>query len=503
MTESLRVWFLASEVGPFAKTGGLADVAGSLPACLKNLGVDVRVGLPFYRMAKDGDFKAQKVLEGLEVPLGNTRLRGDVLETSTEEGVPVYLFDREDLFDRPNLYGTPEGDYYDNLERFAYFCRAALLFAGKMGFQFDVVHCHDWQTGLIPAYLKTLYRADSFFSNAASVFTIHNIGYQGLFPPDRLHVCGLPGTEFNVDGLEFWGKINLLKAGIVYADAITTVSPRYSEEIQTPEFGMGMDGILRKRSADLYGILNGADYTCWNPATDRHIMNHYSLGNMRGKRKCKAGLVKELGLHQRFVDRPVLGMVSRLAPQKGSDLLAQIVEDVVGLDAGLVILGAGEETYQALFLELGRKYHESVGVTIGFDEGLAHRIMAGVDMLLVPSHYEPCGLTQIYALKYGTVPIVRATGGLDDTIDAFDPGSGEGTGFKFSDYEARAFLDKIREALKVFEDGSGWMKLVESGMRADFSWEKSAREYVSLYEKVIEAAKGFRNAECGIKRFWV
>ncbi len=488
MSESLSVWFLASEVAPFAKTGGLADVAGSLPDALKKLGVDVRVGLPFYRMAKEKNFPVREAAAALEVPLGDETLKGDVLETSTAGGVPVYLFDREDLFDRPNLYGTPEGDYYDNLERFTFFSHAALLFAKEAGLQFNVVHCHDWQTGLIPVYLKTLYRKESFFSHLSSVFTIHNLGYQGLFPADKLPTCGFPVSEFHPEGLEYWGQMSLLKAGIVYADAITTVSPRYSQEIQTPEFGMGMDGILRKRSEDLYGILNGADYTSWNPATDRHITDHYSLRNMAGKRKCKAGLIKELGLHRRFVDRPVLGMVSRLAAQKGSDLLGQIVEDVVRLDAGLVILGAGEDNYQALFLELARKYPESVAVTIGFDEGLAHRIMAGSDMLLVPSRYEPCGLTQIYALKYGTIPIVRATGGLDDTIQQFDQNSGEGTGFRFVQYETGPFLDQIKEALKVFEDRPGWMRLVESGMRADFSWEKSARDYVSLYEKVRERA---------------
>jgi starch synthase len=488
MSESLRVWFLASEVAPFAKTGGLADVAGSLPDALKRLGVEVRVGLPFYRMAKEENFPAQKAVAGLEVPLGDRTLRGDVLETATAEGVPVYLFDREDLFDRPNLYGTAEGDYYDNLERFTYFCQAALIFASKSGFRFDVIHCHDWQTGLVPTYVKTVYRIDPLFASTASVFTIHNIGYQGLFPRDRLQVCGIPGTEFNPDGLEFWGKISLLKAGIVYADAITTVSPRYSREIQTREFGMGMDGMLRKRSEDLYGILNGVDYTSWNPATDRHIIDHYSLRNMEGKRRCKASLVRELGLHRRFVDRPVLGMVSRLAAQKGADLLAQIVEGIVGLDAGLAILGAGNEKYQALFLELSRKYTESVAVTIGFDEGLAHRIMAGADMLLVPSRYEPCGLTQIYGLKYGTVPIVRATGGLDDTIQHFNQNSGEGTGFKFVEYETGAFLDQIKVALKVFEDRPRWMRLVESGMRVDFSWEKSAQEYVTLYERIKERA---------------
>ncbi|MEE9565957.1 MAG: glycogen/starch synthase, partial [Desulfobacteria bacterium] len=367
MTEPLKVWFLASEVAPFAKTGGLADVAGSLPACLKNLGVDIRVGLPFYRTVKDGSFEIKKSLEGLEVPLGDTILRGDILETSTEEGVPVYLFDMEDFFGRSGLYGTPKGDYPDNLERFSYFCRAALLFAKETGLSFDVIHCHDWQTGLIPAYLRTLYRADPFFSDVASVMTIHNLGYQGLFPADKLPICGLPATEFHLEGVEHWGKISLLKAGIVYADAITTVSPTYSQEIQRPEFGLGMEGILKKRSADLYGILNGADYNTWDPAADRHIGSHYSLSDIKNKRLCKTALVNELGLDQRFADRPLLAMISRLAAQKGCDLLVKIAQDVVELDAGLVVLGAGEEKYERFLIGLGKKYPESIAVRIGFD----------------------------------------------------------------------------------------------------------------------------------------
>jgi starch synthase len=484
MTEPLKVWFLASEVAPFAKTGGLADVAGSLPPCLKSLGVDIKVGLPFYRTVKDGSFEIKKSFEGLEVPLGDTILRGDILETSTEEGVPVYLFDMEDFFGRSGLYGTPKGDYPDNLERFSYFCRAALLFAKETGLSFDVVHCHDWQTGLIPAYLRTLFKADPFFSDVASVMTVHNLGYQGLFPADKLSVCGLPATEFHLEGIEFWGKISLLKAGIVYADAITTVSPTYSQEIQRPEFGLGMEGIFKKRSADIYGILNGADYHTWDPVADRHINAHYSLGNVKDKGQCKAALVNELGLDQRFADRPLLAMVSRLAAQKGCDLLVEIARDIVELDAGLVVLGAGEDKYERFLIGLGKKYPECMAIRIGFDESLAHRIMAGADMLLIPSRYEPCGLTQIYALKYGTVPIVRATGGLDDTIKKFDPVSGRGTGFKFVEYEAEAFLDQIKEAVRLFEEGTNWMKLVENGMRSDFSWKRSAQEYLYVYDKV-------------------
>jgi starch synthase len=490
MAQALRIWFLAPEVAPFAKTGGLADVAGSLPACLQRLGMDVRVGLPFYQMAKDGNLETKKALEGLEVPLGNKMLRGDVLETSTQEGVPVYFFDKADFFGRPGLYGTPKGDYPDNLERFSYFCRAALLFVKETGWRFDVVHCHDWQTGLIPAYVKTLFRADPFFSEVASVMTIHNLGYQGLFSADKLSICGLPATALHPEGMEYWGKISLLKAGIVYADAITTVSPTYSQEIQRPEFGMGMDGIFKKRSADVYGILNGADYNTWDPAADRHISAHYSRSDIENKRHCKIALVNELGLDQRFADRPLLAMISRLAEQKGCDLLIQIAQDVVQLDAGLIVLGAGEEKYQNFLVRLGKTYPESTAVRIGFDEPLAHRIMAGADMLLIPSRYEPCGLTQLYALKYGTVPIVRGTGGLDDTIEQFDPDSGEGTGFKFVAYEAEAFLEQIKKAMRLFEDGRGWMKVIKNGMQSDFSWDRSAQEYISVYEKARKAAKG-------------
>jgi starch synthase len=482
----VKIWFLAPEVAPYAKTGGLADVAGSLPGAIRKLGLDVRVGVPYYRMVKEGNFPTDRVVSGLEVPLGDGTLLCDVLETQTDEGVPVFFFDREDLFHRPNLYGTPQGDYPDNLERFSYFNQAALLFAKRAKFHFDVVHCHDWQTGLIPAYLKTLYGKDPFFSRVASVFTIHNMGYQGLFAADKLSVCGLPPSVLHSDGLEYWGKISLLKGGIVYADAIATVSPRYSCEIRTPEFGLGMDGILKNRSVDLYGILNGVDYSEWDPASDLHISAQYSLGNMKGKGICKTALVRELGLEEHCKDRPILAVVSRLTVQKGYDLLVQITDDVIRMGAGLVILAAGEQKYQQVLGELAHRYRGKMAVRIGFDEPLARRIMAGADILLVPSRYEPCGLTQIYALKYGTVPIVRATGGLNDTIEQFDPRSGEGTGFKFVAYEQTAFLAQIEEAVQTYYDRPTWDKVVENGMKADFSWEESARRYVSLYEKVAE-----------------
>jgi len=483
--KSLSVLFLSPEAAPFAKTGGLADVAGSLPDALKRQGVDVRVGMPFYRVAREGGFLNRPLFSGLEVPLGSALLKGNVVEASTKKGVPVYLFEREDLFDRPNLYATSEGDYYDNLERFAYFSRAALLFAKRMGTPIDVIHCHDWQTGLVPAYLKTLYQGDPFFTKTVTLFTIHNIGYQGLFPEDKLAVCGLPPESFQSEGVEYWGRISLLKAGMVYADALTTVSPAYAREIQTPEFGLGMEGILQKRSAQLYGILNGADYAVWSPERDPDIPYPYDPGCLREKDKNKEALLDELGLKDDFKDRPLFGMISRLSAQKGSDLLVQVMEDMVGLGAGVVILGAGEETYQTLLEKAARRNPDAVSLRIGFDESLAHRIMAGVDMLLIPSLYEPCGLTQMYALRYGTVPVVRATGGLDDTIVPFDPETKQGNGFKFGPYTPEALMEAVREAVRLYHESATWKILMTNAMKEDFSWDRSAQRYVELYQSII------------------
>lgn len=485
MAEKLKVFFLSPEVVPFAKTGGLADVAGALPGALKKLGADVRVGLPYYRMIKEQSLSTVKALEGLDVPLGDQILRGDVLATETEDGIPVYFFEREDLFDRPNLYGTPEGDYYDNLERFAFFSQAALLFAKEIRFDFDVVHCHDWQTGLVPVYLKTLYKTDPFLSGAVSVFTVHNIGYPGIFPRDKLPVSGLPAGEYHMAGIEYWGNMSLLKAGIVYSDAITTVSPKYSQEIQTSEYGMGMEGILSGRRVFLHGILNGVDYVLWNPATDTHVPANYSLQEPAGKKRCKESLMKEMGLDPALKERPLLAMISRLSTQKGLDLLVHILDEVLEFDVGLVVLGSGDEKIQRAIQGAADRHSGRVGMKIGFDEPLAHRIMAGADILLIPSRYEPCGLTQMYALKYGTVPVVRATGGLDDTIVPFDARTGDGNGFKFGPYEAGAFLETIREAVELFNDSRTWKTLVANGMKADFSWDRSAQSYLDLYQSLL------------------
>jgi starch synthase len=489
VSQPLKIWFLASEATPFAKTGGLADVAGSLPAALKSSGADVRLVLPLYRTVREKGLEVRQLPERLEIPLGETRLPAALFQTRTEDGVPVYLIGREDLYDRPNLYGNGLGDYYDNLERFAFYCHGALRLAEALSFRPDVIHCHDWQTGLVPALLKGPYGDWPNFAGTASVFTLHNIGYQGLFPVEKLPMTGLSRPDFfHPEGIEYWGRLSLLKAGIVYAGAITTVSPRYAQEIRTPAYGMGMEGVLQRRRAFLHGILNGVDYRVWDPARDSHLPARYSPANLAGKRECKKALLREMGLASSLVDRPLAGMISRLDAQKGLDLLLEILDDLLGLEVGLVVLGAGDERIRQALKKAAEKWPGRVGLKFGLDEPLAHRIMAGTDLFLIPSRYEPCGLTQMYALKYGSVPVVRATGGLDDTVLAFTAGDGQGNGFKFGPFASEDFLRAAGEAVTLFRDAGTWKRLMANGMQADFSWERSARTYLELYESLLRGA---------------
>jgi len=486
MEDKMKVLFLSPEMVPFAKTGGLADVAGALPAALRRLGVDVRLVLPLYRIVREANPGTRPLLRDLKVPLGREVLGVDVLEIRTGEGTPVYLIKREDLYDRPNLYGNGNGAYYDNLERFTFFSHAALKVADGLSFKPDLVHCHDWQTGLVPALLKGLYRNNPTLKGTPSVFTIHNVGYQGTFPENKLPMTGLSRKEFyHPEGMEFWGNISLLKAGIVYSEAITTVSPRYAQEIQTPQYGMGMEGILRHRRAFLRGILNGVDYSLWDPSRDDHLPAKYSPARLTGKLLCKASLIQEMDLDPSLRKRPLLGIISRLDAQKGLDLCLQTLDDILALDVGLVILGSGPETVQQVIQEAADRHPGRVGLRFGFDEPLAHRIMAGVNILLIPSQYEPCGLTQMYALKYGTVPVVRATGGLEDTIVQFNFQTKEGNGFKFGPYEPAAFLAAVREAADLYQDTGTWKRLMANGMKADFSWDRSARTYLDIYRSVL------------------
>ncbi len=477
---------VASEAAPFAKTGGLADVLGSLPKALKSLGCDVRVIIPFYGMVKEGNFTFKVVARDIEVPLGSEILKGDILTTTFGRDIPAYFIQRDEFFDRPYLYGSPKGDYPDNAERYSFFAKMAMVLPKKINFRPHIIHAHDWQSGLVPAYLKTWYKNDPFFLNTAAVYTIHNVAYQGIFPMQKFELTGLPQQAKTMEGMEFWGKINFMKAGIVYSDIITTVSPAYSREIQSEEFGYGLEGILRTCASDLFGILNGVDHETWNPETDPYVIATYSSRDISGKQKCKQDLIEQLGLVKKLLNAPMLGMISRLADQKGLDLLASVVDDLMDMGVGLVLLGTGEEKYHDFFREIGRKYPKRSRIEIKFDDVLAHKIVAGSDILLVPSRYEPCGLTPMYGLKYGSVPVVKATGGLEDVIEQFDEMKRTGTGFKFKEYSAQAFLAKIKEAIEVYRNKDLWNTLVQNAMSKDFSWSVSAREYLGLYNKAFK-----------------
>lgn len=492
MTERLNILFVSSEVDPFAKTGGLADVAGALPKTLRDLGHDVRIVLPRYGSINERKFKLEDVpsLHNIEVLVdGKVELasvQSSLLNSSGGE-VQCYLLQNKKYFDRDELYvdSRTKTDFPDNDERFIFFSRGTLKMLRRLGWRPDVIHCNDWQSGLVPTYLKTLYRDDPLLLNVKTVFTIHNVAYQGKFPKQSLEKAGLPWSLFTPDGIEFYGQVNFLKAGVVFADAVTTVSKKYAEEIcSSAEFGYGMEGILNFRRNVLSGILNGIDYSVWNPEIDPLIVANYSPKNLEGKLLNKKALQEKFGLpvEERV---PLLGVISRLADQKGFDLLGAIAPDLMKLDIQLVILGTGEPKYHELFERLRTQHPKKVGLFLGFSNELAHLIEAGSDMFLMPSRYEPCGLNQMYSLKYGTVPIVRATGGLDDTIEDFNPSTKKGTGFKFVSYDAKEFLNTIKRALTVYQDAKMWKTLMTNGMKKDFSWAASAKKYITLYHTLL------------------
>jgi starch synthase len=464
---------VSSEAAPFAKTGGLADVVGSLPLALRSYGDDVAVVIPRYQTIELKPLR--RVWDNLAVYFGPDAYPFSIYQAPAE--YPVYLVDCPPLYDRKGFYGESGLDYPDNHIRFAVFCRAALSVA-RVLFRTDIFHCHDWQTGLVPAYLRTTLATDPTFLGCRTLFTIHNLGYQGLFPKTALADVALDPSVFRPDGMEFFGRVSYIKAGIEFADALNTVSPTYAREIQTPEYGFGLDGALRDRANALSGILNGVDYAEWNPRTDPLIPAHYSAENLSGKALCKRKLLDEFGLPPEAMNRPLLGIVSRFTRQKGTDLLAEIADQLVAEDVYLVALGTGDPEYEDFFRVMQQEYPGRVAVRIGFDNGLAHRIEAGADIFLMPSHYEPCGLNQIYSLHYGTVPVVRATGGLDDTIK-------EGTGFKFTEYSGLALLEAIRTAVRAYADRDGWQRMMRQGMHEDFSWKTSAAAYSDLYRRLL------------------
>ena len=481
----MRILFVASEGLPFSKTGGLADVIEALPKALVTSGHEVAVVLPRYRGTKAAAIAATSVT----IPTGNGLRFPSIADGGALNGVRYFFVDDAQYFDRDQLYGEGGKDYPDNAERFGLFARASIEVAKQL-WRPDVIHCHDWQASLLPVLLRTQYAADAAFQRVPVVLTVHNLGYQGLFGRDVLARLGLPESLFHVDALEFYGKVNLLKGGLIFSDFLTTVSRKYAQEIQTPEYGHGLQGVIQARAARLAGILNGVDYSVWSPEVDTHIAKKYSKADMTGKAACKRDLLALFKLPAANVKRPVVGIISRFADQKGFDLIAQIAGDFLKEDVCLVALGTGEPKYEALFRALAEHRPERVGVRVGFDNALAHKIEAGSDLFLMPSRYEPCGLNQIYSLRYGAVPVVRATGGLDDTIEPFESLSGHGTGFKFQEYDGGALLETLRQAIKVYRDAPSWQKLVANGMAKDFSWTASAAKYARLYEKAKQARSG-------------
>lgn len=485
----MKILFVASEVAPFAKTGGLADVASALPQALKKMGHEVRLIMPKYRAIDDKRFTLREVvrLKEVVVPVGEKKTKASVKSAFIPNTkVQVYFLDYKPYFDREGLYVDPSSgeDHQDNDERFIFFCRGCLETLKLLHWQPDVIHCNDWQTGLIPLYLKTLYRKDGFFNRTRTLFTIHNLTYQGNFPSSTFQKTGLPPEVFFPgSGVEFYGQFSFLKAGLVYSDLLNTVSERYAQEIQEiPEFGYGMEGILK--SKDLYGILNGVDYSIWNPEVDQFIPYKYNPEDLRGKIENKKVLLEENGLEFRE-DIPLIGSISRLADQKGFDLIGQAIDEMMQMDLQYILLGTGDPKYHRLFEQIKRKYPDRIAVNLRFDNRLAHLIEAGCDMFLMPSRYEPCGLNQLYSLKYGTIPVVRATGGLADTITEYDPKRGIGNGFVFHDYSADQLLGAIKRALTTFADKKAWARLVKNAMKGDYSWEVSAQKYVKLYQKLI------------------
>jgi starch synthase len=491
----LNILVATSEAAPFAKTGGLADVCGALPVALAQRGHQVAVILPAYRQTRHCGVPLHPLNLRFDIPIGNRIVSGRLLESRLpDSNVPVYLVEHHDYFDRQELYREGGDDYRDNCERFVFFSRAVLEAIRLLKWPIDVLHVNDWQTGLIPAYLKIEYCHTRGYEQIASLFTIHNMAYQGLFWHWDMLVTGLDWKYFNYRQLEFYGKLNLLKTGIVFADTITTVSPRYAQEIQTPEQGCGLESVLAGRAADLHGVLNGVDYREWDPAHDKRLPVQYGPANWaHGKAACKMALQREMGLPAR-PEVPLLGLVGRLADQKGLDLVEQVLSRWVGPeDVQWVILGTGEPKYHELFAQLSRNHGHKVAAKLSFNNDLAHRIEAGSDVFVMPSRYEPCGLNQMYSLRYGAVPVVRATGGLADTIIDATPenlAAGVANGFVFQDYHDGALEHALRRACNAYRtQPKVWDRLVTTGMKQDVSWAKSAKRYEELYTRAIETRR--------------
>ncbi len=481
----MKILIVSSEMVPFSKTGGLADVIGALPKELKDLGHDTRVIIPKYKTTDLSNFIYKKVLSDLEISFGPEKKKINLYETKLPNGTIVYLIENE-VFNRQGLYQENGRDYPDNAERFILFSKSVLAAIKGLAWEPHVIHANDWQTALIPAYIKTTLSRDLFYTSIATVYTIHNMGYLGVFPAEKMPLIGLSWEYFNPDYLEFWGNVCFSKAGIVFADVINTVSETYAKEIQTPEFGHGLDGLVRTRAEDVYGILNGVDYDIWDPAKDKNLKYHYKPSDLRGKASNKNFLRKKHNLENKK-DCSIIGVVSRLTDQKGFDILSQCFDDIMGLNVQFVLLGDGDPKYRDLFFAYQEKYKGNVSINFGFDSADAPLIYAGSDMFLMPSKYEPCGLGQLISFKYGTLPVVRSTGGLADTVLDLDLDPKNGNGFAFNEYKPQALFSAVKRAVEKYNSSKKeWTAVQKRIMMYDYSWAVSAKKYLALYKKAIE-----------------
>ncbi|MBS3819871.1 glycogen synthase, partial [bacterium] len=488
MSQKLKVAYVSTEAFPFAKSGELADVASSLPKYLSSLGAEVSLFLPKYRRPQIDSAPKEKVFSDLKVPLGEKRVKARVYRS--EQGkYDIYFIDSPKYFWRDHIYGTGKGEYLDNDERFIFYNRAVLEYLLQSGIDVDVLHCNSWPTAMIPVFLKSHYAKKKKFKKVATVFTLHNVTYQGKFPPESLRLAQLNWNYFSSAELALNGKFNFLKAGIEYADMLNTVSSSYRKEILTKKHGFNLEKILQKRKNRLVSIRNGIDYEVWDPQTDPYIAANYSASDLRPKKKCKRDLLEEFGLS--LSDKtPVVGLVSYLAPHKGIDILVEAVDDLMKMKVKLVVLGKGDEKYEDSLSQLQKKYPQKMAFKRELNPALAHKVAAGADIFLIPSLYEPCGLNQLYSFRYGTVPVVRSTGGLRETVKPFDRRSRKGNGFLFKEYSSEALVDAVKRAVDCYRKSSLWKKIVETGLQENFSWENSARKYLNLYQKALQIKRG-------------
>ncbi len=481
MSLAPQILFVTSEVYPFSKTGGLADVLGILPLTLQRMGYQVGVVTPLYGRMASGDYQIRLILDNCPVDYPWPGVSADIY-LADYHGVQVFFIDRGEYFDRKQYYCTYKGEFFDNCERFIFFARAALQFARKLETPPQIIHANDWHAALVPAFHHFWRRADPHWAETASVMTIHNLAFQGQYSSRLFWNSGLPAEAWHMDGAEYFGSFNMLKAGVAYADKITTVSPTYAREIVTPDFGCGLEGLLAKRNHDLEGILNGADYGVWNPGRDPFLAAQYDVHDLEGKQECKRALLEKMGLAPFLAERPVLGFVGRLREQKGIDLLLEIVPQLMELNVGLVVLGEGGLNFEAQLNELVESYGGFIAACIGYTEPLSHQIQAGTDIFVMPSRYEPCGLTQMYSLRYGTPPVATAVGGLRDTIVSYP--QVDATGFVFEEATAEALYQAVAQAVDLWEDREAWRAMQIRGMRKDFSWHRSAQDYLAVYESL-------------------